>query len=191
MTSLVEKVRSLDANLEAAEIPHAFGGAFALAYHVQEPRATRDIDLNCFATTNHAREVFAALPSDIRWDANDIEEVERVGQVRVFWDDTPVDLFFSTHPFHGRAAATSELVPFADGTIPILGATELAVFKVFFDRTRDWADIEAMVEAGTLDVHAVIGWTVDLLGSDAEPRITRLRALADREPQSAPPRFAP
>ena len=32
-------------------------------------------------------------------------------------------------------------MPFADTTIPVSGATELAVFKAFFNRTKDWADI--------------------------------------------------
>ena len=31
----------------------------------------------------------------------------------------------------------------------------LAVFKAMFDRTRDWADIEAMLAARTLDLDAV------------------------------------
>ena len=42
-----------------------------------------------------------------------METVEETGQVRVFWDDTPVDLFFTNHPFHERAAANAEHVPFA------------------------------------------------------------------------------
>ena len=46
-------------------------------------------------------------------------------------------------------------MPFAGTQIPVLGPVELAVFKAMFDRTRDWADIEAMVAAGTLDVDAV------------------------------------
>jgi len=29
------------------------------------------------------------------------------------------------------------------------------VFKAFFDRTKDWADLEEMQAAGTLDVEAV------------------------------------
>ena len=29
------------------------------------------------------------------------------------------------------------------------------MFKVMFDRTRDWADVEAMLSAGTLDPDAV------------------------------------
>ena len=96
-----------------------------------------------------------------------MKAVERVGQVRVFWDDNPVDLF-STHAFHDQAEAEIVQVPFADTTIPVLGATELAVFKAFFNRTKDWADIEAMVDAETVDVHRAMGWLVDLLGPDDE-----------------------
>jgi len=52
----------------------------------------------------------------------------------------------------------------------------LAVFKAFFNRTRDWADLEAMRDAGTLDVVAVAGVLVSYLGADDE-RIARLRSL--------------
>ena len=31
-----------------------------------------------------------------------------IGQVRVFWDEIPVDLFFTNHPFHEHAAANAE-----------------------------------------------------------------------------------
>ena len=75
-----------------------------------------------------------------------------------------------------------------DGTIPVLDATTLVVFKAFFDRTKDWADIEAMVEAGALDGHDALGWLVDLLGGD-DPRVERLRRTIDRSSvgRDAPP----
>src|SRR5438067_991257 len=100
MTTLVEMVLALDATLRSARIPHAFGGALALAFHIAEPRGTRDIDLNCFVPATDARTVFEHLPPLIVWGAEDVATVERDGQVRVFWGETPVDLFFSTHPFH-------------------------------------------------------------------------------------------
>jgi hypothetical protein len=56
---------------------------------------------------------------------------------------------------HAVAAEHRTVVPFAGTRIPVLGSTELAVFKAMFDRTRDWADIEAMIAAGTLDLRAV------------------------------------
>lgn len=188
MTTLVEMVLALDATLRSARIPHAFGGALALAFHIAEPRGTRDIDLNCFVPATDARTVFEHLPPLIVWGAEDVATVERDGQVRVFWGETPVDLFFSTHPFHERAAANAEDVPFDGTTIPILGATDLAVFKAFFGRTRDWADIEAMVDMGTVDLHEVIGWIVDLIGP-TDLRVGRLRALLRRAPPTNEPRF--
>ena len=46
----------------------------------------------------------------------------------------------------------------------ILDCTTLAVFKVFFNRTKDWADLEAMFEAGQLDVDVVAAFVRDLPG---------------------------
>jgi hypothetical protein len=72
----------------------------------------------------------------------------------------------------------------------VLAADDLAVFKAFFDRTKDWADIEAMIEAGSINVHVVLGWLVDLLGGE-DHRVERLRTLIDTEPPASEPRFAP
>lgn len=190
MPTLVDKIVAVGDALRAADVPHAFGGALALAFHVEEPRATRDIDVNVFVPSERAREVFDAMPDGVVWDDDDVNAVERVGQVRVFWDDNPVDLFFSTHTFHDQAEAEIVQVPFAETTIPVLGATELAVFKAFFNRTKDWADIEAMIDADTVDVHRAMGWLVDLLGPDDE-RLARLRRLLDRTLPAEEPRFEP
>ncbi|MBA2428404.1 MAG: hypothetical protein H0V55_01590, partial [Thermoleophilaceae bacterium] len=56
---------------------------------------------------------------------------------------------------------------------------ELAVFKAMFDRTRDWADLEAMVAAGTLDVDSVAVGLREMLGKD-EARLSRLEDLVRR-----------
>lgn len=189
MLSLAERILALDAAFERARIPHAFGGALALAFHVEEPRATRDIDVNVFVGPDKVTLVFHALPAGVSWSAADVLRVEREGQVRILWDDTPVDLFFSTHAFHDVAWLDIERVPFDGGEIPILGATELVVFKAFYDRTRDWADIEAMIDVDAPDVHRAIGWLVDLLGSE-DARVDRLRALVSRRP-GLEPRFEP
>jgi hypothetical protein len=60
--------------------------------------------------------------------------------------------------------------------VPFLSCRDLAVFKAFFNRTKDWADLEAMHEVGTLDVDAVVGVLVRLLGPDDE-RVERLLGL--------------
>ncbi|MGZ6932298.1 MAG: hypothetical protein ACXVK4_17340, partial [Acidimicrobiia bacterium] len=174
MPSLVETILATEAALTGADVPHAFGGALALAFHIEEPRGTRDIDVNVFVAPDRVDEVFAALPAAVAHSAADAERVRRDGQVRLFWDDTPLDLFFTTHAFHDVAEIHVDEVPFAGTTIPVLGATELLVFKAFFDRTKDWADIEAIVETGTADLHTALGWLVDLLGPE-DPRVARLR----------------
>ena len=58
--SLAEKVLLIEAALQTARIPHAFGGAIALAYYAT-PRATIDIDVNVFVESNRADDVLAAL----------------------------------------------------------------------------------------------------------------------------------
>ncbi len=132
--------------------------------------------------------MFEALPDPVRWSHEDVRQVQKVGQVRLFWDDNPVDLFFSTHAFHDQAASEIIEVPFAGTTIPILGATELTVFKAFFSRTKDWADIESMVDTGSVDLHRALGWLLDLLGPD-DDRLVRMRALLERPPPGDEPRF--
>lgn len=188
MATLVDKIVAVDEALRAADVPHAFGGALALAFHIEEPRATRDIDVNVFAPAALAASVFDALPEEVKWSRPDLKQVEKVGQVRLFWDDNPVDLFFSTHAFHDQAASEIIEVPFAGATIPVLGATELSVFKAFFNRTKDWADIEAMVDAGTIDMYRALGWLFDLLGADDE-RLERFRGLLERTAPTEEPRF--
>jgi hypothetical protein len=51
------------------------------------------------------------------------------------------------------------------------------VFKSLLDRTKDWADIEDMVAAGTLDVPRVQSWLRQIAGATA-PGIARLQKLA-------------
>jgi len=175
MPTLVEKVVAIAASLDAATIPYAFGGALALAYATEEPRGTRDIDVNLFVPAGDAERAFAALPAGVHWSADEVETARRDEQVRLWWDDTPVDLFFAAHDFHLAADARAEVVAFADATIRVLGAEDLAVFKVLFDRSKDWVDIETMIESETLDLDEVVRHVHDLLGDD--PRVERLRAL--------------
>ena len=66
---------------------------------------------------------------------------------------------------------------FAGTELPFLSCSDLAVFKAFFNRTRDWADLEEMASAGTLDLSRIVGVLSSYLGTGDE-RIARLRSLA-------------
>lgn len=153
--SLPERLLAIHRSLEAGGIEHAFGGAIALAYWTSDPRGTSDIDVNLFCPADDCESALAALPAEIGRDASTAEAIARDGQTRLWWGSTPVDLFFDYVPIHADAARNRRVVPFAGAEIPVLGPVELAVFKAMFDRTRDWADIEAMLAAGTLDPDAV------------------------------------
>lgn len=160
-------------------IAHAFGGAIALAYWTENPRGTSDIDVNVFLAAERCEEGLRSLPAEIAWDQEDREAIERDGQRRLWWDETPVDLFFDYHRIHGDAEANRRYVEFAGTEIPILGPTELAVFKAMFDRTRDWADIEEMAKNKTLDLASVEAIVAAMVGAD-DSRLTRLKEAAKR-----------
>jgi hypothetical protein len=176
--------------LRTAGLPHAIGGAIALGYCTLEARGTQDVDINVFVTPSRAREVFAALPDGVRVTARDLEVAERDGQVRLLWDATPIDVFFSVLPFHDEVERNIRQVSFGDSTIPVLDCTGLAVFKAMFARPRDWVDIEAMVEARSLDVDEAMRWVREMLGDDQRvERLAELRAL--RRSQAEPPPLRP
>jgi hypothetical protein len=182
--SLAQRITDLDRALGA--IPHAFGGALALAYYA-EPRATIDIDLNVFVTVDRFPEVAGPLLElGASVDETAAELVRRDGQARVMWESTPIDLFFAYDGFHDAAAGSVRTVPFADATIPILAPEHLMVCKAVFDRPKDWVDIDAMLETDlALDVAEVLRWVGRITG-DRDPRFERIaeilagRARGDR-----------
>lgn len=182
--SLVEKVLAITGALQ--EVPHAFGGALALAYYA-EPRATIDIDLNVFVPVDRFPEIAERLAA-LGVIANDGEGARLVaedGQVRVWWGTTPVDLFFAYDRFHEAAAGAVEVVPFASSTIPILAPEHLIVCKVIFNRAKDWVDIEAMLDLGT-DVESaeVLRW-VGRIAGDEDARFDRIADVLRRHPMPA------
>lgn len=177
--SLAERIVAVDRALAA--IPHAFGGALALAYYA-EPRATIDIDLNVFVPPARYADVAAPLTAlGVDMDEPKVAElVDRDGQVRVMWDATPIDLFFSYDDFHDAAAKQRRTVPFADTMIPILGPEHLIVCKVVFNRPKDWVDIDAMLAAAVaLDVAEILRW-VSRIAGDHDPRFERAVAVLTR-----------
>jgi hypothetical protein len=177
--TLPEKIVALHQALARAGVPHAFGGALALAWCTERARGTIDIDVNLFVRPEQATDVLRALPSGVAWTDDDVARIERDGQARLWWEATPVDLFFSTTDFHDHLAPRVRHEPFLGVEVPFLACRDLAVFKAFFDRARDWADVEEMAAAGALDVEAVLGVLTHYLGGD-DPRVARLRALAPR-----------
>lgn len=175
--SLPDKVLAIHEVLVEVKVPHAVGGALALAYYA-EPRATVDIDLNLFVPVSDWAKVVDALIS-IGVNAGDLQKnaLQRDGQCRLWWGDNPVDLFFANAPIHEEMPSEVRRFPFAGSTIPILGPEHLAVCKAMFDRPKDWLDIEQMLLAtDQLDVSEIERLLVEMVGEE-DHRVKRLRAI--------------
>ena len=175
--NLPQKIVALHKALLKANLPHAFGGALALAWCTQRARGTIDIDINIFVDSDHCDAVFAVLPKAVQSTSKQRKALRVDGQVRLWWDQTPVDIFLNTTPFHQDAAQRVRWESFMNTDMPFLSCSDLAVFKAFFNRTQDWADLEAMHVAGTLDIKKVIGILSDYMGADDE-RVEKLQALS-------------
>jgi hypothetical protein len=177
---LDEKILALATALDAASVPHAFGGALALAYYAT-PRATIDIDLNVFVPTEQAGRVLAALvPLGVSPPAAaERRALPERGQLRLRWEHTPVDLFFAYDALHDRCLERARRVPFGDdATLAVLSAEDLAVFKVLFDREKDWRDLADVLFAlgGEFDGAYALDWLRRILPAHDE-RLRRFEAL--------------
>jgi hypothetical protein len=159
-------------------VPHAFGGALALAYYA-EPRATIDIDLNVFLAPAGYGQLAAILAQIGVNEGPDASIVERDGQCRLWWGRTPIDLFFAYDALHVAMKGASRTEPFADQTIPILAPEHLLVCKAVFNRPKDWLDIEQIVVSiEDLDTAEILSWLTRILGAD-EPRTRRVAAALE------------
>jgi hypothetical protein len=162
--SLPDKILAIDRQLAGASIEHAFGGALALAYYA-EPRATIDIDVNLFVAPAAYQAVADALaPLHVRTDV-DLRSLARDGQCRVWWERTPIDLFFAYDEIHQAMRRATRTVPFGEDRLPILAPEHLVACKAVFDRPKDWLDIEqVLVCVDDLDVDDVRAWLARLVG---------------------------
>jgi hypothetical protein len=177
--ALPAKVVAIHRQLEAAKVPHAIGGALALAYYA-EPRVTVDIDVNVFVTTDRwpqVREALSPLGVDVTLD---LPVFERDGQVRLWWGRNAVDLFFSNDEFHAEMRRSARRVPFGEATLQILSPEHLAVCKAMFDRPKDWIDIEQMLVAtDPIDLAEIERLLERMVGAD-DPRIEKLGEVKAR-----------
>lgn len=175
--SLPDKIVELHHILATAEIDHAFGGALALAWCTGRARGTIDIDINVFVPVEQADEIIELLPAAVTVSSKDRRRLVDDGQVRVWWGKTPLDLFLNTTPYHERVAGRIRWETFMGEDIPFLSCQDVAIFKAFLNRGKDWVDIDEMLEAQTIDIADVIATLIDYLDTDDE----RIRELQLRK----------
>lgn len=177
MSALIDKLFAIHDSLTEAGLAHAFGGAIALAYCVEEPRGTRDLDVNIFVDASEAQSALASLPAGVRVRTKDIAKVKRDGQTRLDWDGTPIDVFLNNLPLHDAVASSVVWVRLEDRDVPVLDCASLVVFKALFNRTKDWADIEAIAAVAPGGVEDAATTLAELVGEE-DPAVERLATLA-------------
>lgn len=174
--NLADRLVAIHEALDVGGVPHAFGGALALAWCTARPRATIDIDVNLFVKKADAAAALGSFPTGVPVSAATRRAAVEDGQVRLRWDDTPIDVFFSTTSFHDAAQQRVQIKYFAGSGIPFLACRDLAVFKAFFDRPQDWVDIEKMISGRTIDPAVVADTLARYVGAD-DHRVNRLHRM--------------
>ena len=181
--SLATKIVSLHEMLEAAGVPHQFGGAIALSWY-RNPRATTDIDVNVTLPPEAAGPILAMVSRlGVRVTPEDRAAIAGDGQARLDWDGSYLDVFFATMDLHIEMAERARVVRFGPVDIPILAPEDLIVCKAIFDRPKDWLDIEEILRWGTeVDATRTLLWVGEILGPDAE-QSQRLAELLSAGPR--------
>lgn len=179
--SLIQLVLAVHDRLDAAGLPHAFGGALALAY-VAEPRGTVDIDVNVFSPTIDIDVALTALgtlglaPETDRADWLPVAGIRLRSETEPF----PVDVFPSLDAAYREVEERVIDRPFGPERrlLPFLSAEDLTLFKLSFGRPKDWVDLTAIAAAHTdLDIEYVERQLLALRGPSMHPRLVRLRTL--------------
>ena len=175
-----ERIIGLALAFEKAHVPYAMAGAIGLVYWA-EPRGTIDIDFNVFIAAEEAKTLFPALHElGVRLDDAEAErQVLATGQIRLDWSGVPLGLFFSYDHFHDSVRSRVRIVDFLGHSFPVISAEDLVVFKVLFNRPRDWADIEQVLatRAPDFDIAYARTWLTPAPG-EGDSALSRLEALA-------------
>src|SRR6478735_6790712 len=187
---LLQRLIDVHRALDRAGFDHAVGGALALAVHVPSPRFTDDIDLNVIADAAHPDRLLASFPVGVEIHVGAAGDLRRDGQTRLFWraePRTPVDVFLPQDPeYHRLVNDRASLADFDGVPIKVLTATDLMVFKMMFDRPKDWVDIQSLIEAGAGEVDEAGSWIETFLGPD-DLRLSRLRDVRAASSGGPPP----
>ncbi len=183
MKNIGDVLAEVAAALSARKVPFALGGALALSYYA-DPRVTKDIDLNIAVPFSGAVGLVDDLGSLGYRPGTPPDTWLPIAGVALVRDSDPyrLDLFFAFDGFHDTVMSNAirKRFPVGDATIGIsvLAPNDLAVFKISFNRPRDWVDIDAMLVAGTpLDADYVERQLVSFRGPTMYPRVARLRQM--------------
>jgi hypothetical protein len=177
-----EIARRIADALESADIPHAIGGALALAVW-GFPRATNDVDVDVFLPVESLGPALEALrQAELEFDAREaLERARERGDFRARAGSMRVDVFVSSIPFYDAVRRRIRRAPLMERPAWFLSPEDLVVFKLLFFRTKDLLDVERLVTflADDFDRAYVRRWLVELVG-ESDERIAAWEAIVTR-----------
>lgn len=144
--NVVEAVVRVTDALEAAGVDYALSGAVALAYWTT-PRATVDVDVAVDVTPESVPDLVATLVGAGCRAEPDAQERAMRGDFGVRCGGVRVDVFLPLLPVSRDLIARRVRVPFGERDVWIASAEDLAVFKLLYGRTKDFADLESLFAA--------------------------------------------
>ncbi len=167
--------------LDEHEVPHGFGGALALNLYT-DPRHTEDIDLSAFVPWDRRHDIIPLFEALDFQPQQSLDELIPVAGVRLSHPGShlKIDVFFALDEVYDRVRDRLVLHPFGPERVelPFFSAEDITLFKVSFNRDKDWVDIRHIVRDGPpLDLDYLEETLVTVRGPSMYPRIARLRAL--------------
>jgi hypothetical protein len=183
--SFVDFVVEIHLTLARAGLPHAFGGALALAY-VAEPRGTVDVDVNVFSPVADIDTVLGVFGEIALFPEEERARWVPIAGIRLRREEGPypVDLFASLDDRYAEIATRTVTHPFGPANIalPFLSPEDLVVFKLSFGREKDWVDLRSIASSPRdLDADYVERQLIGLRGPGMYPKVTRFRRLLREE----------
>lgn len=179
--NLIEVAVATHHLLRDHDLRYGFGGALALNYYT-DPRATADVDVNVFIPWASGIERLGLFEELGFHPIAPLEEAIPVAGVRLAARSTPIklDVFFSLDDHYDEVADRLRWFPFGlDGEeLPFFSPEDVVVFKISFNRDKDWVDIRRLLEhEESIDLDYVERAAVAIRGPRMHPRVARVRSM--------------
>jgi predicted nucleotidyltransferase len=182
LADLPDLAARLSEALDAARIPHAVSGAVALGAH-GFVRATADIDVLVVVPSIRLPEVFSIVRG-LGFQGDDADLIEAIRQrfvAEMRAGPATVELLVPVLPYHRSLVDRAVRLPVGGRSVPFVSAEDLVVLKMLWRRTKDVADVQALLAAKgrSLD-RDYVKRTLRSILPDDDPRHAEIDALWKR-----------
>jgi predicted nucleotidyltransferase len=179
LADLPDIAARLSRALTEAGVPHAISGALAMAAHGYV-RATRDIDILVATSAIRWPEVFRI----VRDHGFEGEETDLIAALRersvaaLTSGPATVEILVPVLPYHNTLVSRAVTIEVLGVPVPFVSPEDLVVLKALWHRTKDVADIKALLTATGLDRGYIRETLAGILG-DRLDTMSELRQILD------------